>query len=69
MRAARPPAITAAASCSSGWLMLSALAKGSGPALDDPTPWAASAQAMANTARGIQEARIAPIEVLARRRA
>ena len=115
-----------------GWLALSELAKGPGPALDYPTPWAASAAtsflatpeetrrgleevgfevvqlrdaseqvkafgarsralvkgggkpphravqlmhgevaraAMANTARGIQEARIVPIEILARKRA
>jgi ubiquinone/menaquinone biosynthesis C-methylase UbiE len=115
-----------------GWLLLSELAKGPGPDLDYPTPWAASARtsflatpqetrrglevagfevvqlretaeqvkaygarsremvargekpphravmlihgeiaraAMANTARGVAEARIVPIEVLARKRA
>ena len=114
-----------------GWLMLSELAKGPGPALEYPTPWALSAQtsflstpeetrrgledagfevlqmretaeqvkafgarskamvargekpphravmlihgdvapqAMANTARGVAEARIVPIEVLSRKR-
>ena len=114
-----------------GWLMLSELAKGPGPELDYPTPWAGSAQtsflstpeetrrgledagfevlqlretaeqvkaygarskamvargekpphravmlihgdaapqAMANTARGVAEARIVPIEVLSRKR-
>ena len=114
-----------------GWLMLSELARGSGPELDFPTPWAANAQtsflatpeetrrgldeadfeilqmrdtveqvkaygarsremvargekaphravalihgeiapqAMANTARGISEAGIVPIEILAKKR-
>lgn len=116
---------------SGGWLMLSELAKGPGPELDYPTPWASSAQssflstpeetrrgledagfevvqmretaeqvkafgvrsremvargekpphravmlihgelareAMANSARGVAEARVVPIEVLSRKR-
>ena len=44
-----------------GWLMLSELAKGPGPALDYPTPWANSAQTSflatpEETRRGLEEA-------------